>query len=127
MEWVKSIHITCVFLSFCGFFLRGIWKLTDSDLLQAKWVRVLPHVVDSMLLLSALMMLYIAHLSVLQNNWLIAKICALILYILLGMFAFKYARTKFTSALAWGAALLVFIYIVSVAVTKSVVVFSAVL
>ena len=51
---IKHLHVTCVVLSAAGFLLRGLWMITGSALLQHRLTRVLPHVVDSLLLLSAI-------------------------------------------------------------------------
>lgn len=120
MDWLKLIHISCVVLSFSGFFLRGVWMLSDSAMLQKKWVKIFPHIVDTTLLSSALIMLYTRQWSVLDHQWLQVKIFALLLYIGLGMLALKPGRSKAARAGAWLAGLLVFAFIVSVAFTKSV-------
>ena len=119
MEWLKPVHISCVALSFLGFFVRGFWVLSDSPMHNKKWVKTVPHIIDTLLLLSALLMLYVSGWSVFDMPWLQAKIVALLLYIILGMIALKYATTRLVQACAWGAGLVVFLYIVSVAVTKS--------
>jgi len=92
--------------------------LTDSSLLKNKRVKIVPHVIDATLLTSALIMLYILQLSVLDQQWLQAKIVALLVYIGLGFLALKPGRSKAFRSGAWVAALLVFLYIVSVALTK---------
>ena len=120
MEWIKSIHISCVVLSFSGFFLRGIWMLSGSSMLHKKWVKTVPHVVDATLLLSALLMLYILQWSVLDYQWLQVKIGALLVYIWLGMLALKPGRPKRVRFVAWLSGLIVFLFIVSVAINKSV-------
>ena len=120
MEWLKPVHITCAVLSFSGFLLRGIWMLQDSSLLNQKWVKIFPHVIDTILLVSALMMLYVLHLSAIENSWLLAKIGALLVYIALGMLALKYGKNKQVRGVAWVSGLLVFLYIMSVALTKSI-------
>jgi len=120
MEWIKTLHISCVILSFSGFFLRGIWMLFDSAMLANKWVKIVPHIVDSVLLLSALSMVYMQSLSILQNDWLLVKIAALLVYILLGMIALKHGKTKKIRVIAWCSGLVVFLYIASVALNKSV-------
>ena len=119
MEWLKLVHVSCVILSFSGFFVRGLWVLLDSHMLQKQWVKILPHIVDSMLLASAVLMLMALHLSVFEHNWLIAKILALLIYIALGMLALNPGRSKVVRGMSWVAGLMVFLYIVSVALTKS--------
>lgn len=120
MDWLKLIHVSCVVLSFSGFFLRGVWMLSDSIMLQKRWVKTFPHIVDTTLLSSALIMLYTRQWSVLDHQWLQVKILALLVYIGLGMLALKPGRSKVVRSAAWLAGLLVFVFIVSVAFTKSV-------
>jgi len=120
MHWLKILHVSCVILSFSGFFLRGIWMLFNSVLLTNRWVKIAPHIIDSVLLLSALSMVYIQHISILQHDWLLAKIVALVGYIALGMIALKLGKTLRIRVAAWCSGLVVFLYIVSVALTKSV-------
>ena len=120
MDWIKTLHISCVILSFSGFLLRGIWMMLNSVMLANKWVKIVPHIVDSLLLLSALSMVYIQSISILQHDWLLAKIAALLIYIVLGVIALKHGKTKQIRVVAWCSGLVVFLYIVSVALNKSV-------
>ena len=120
MHWIKLIHVSCVILSFGGFFLRGIWMLSGSTLLHRKLTKIIPHVVDAILLGSALIMLYAMELSVFDLPWLQVKIVALLVYIGLGMLALKFGRTLRVRVFAWLAGLVVFLFIVSVAMSKSV-------
>ena len=50
---LKSVHVSCVAVSYSLFFLRGVWALRDHVYLERRWVRIVPHVVDTLLLLSA--------------------------------------------------------------------------
>jgi uncharacterized membrane protein SirB2 len=120
MLWVKYIHLAAVLLSFCGFVLRAGWMLADSPMLGKRWVKVLPHIIDTALLLSALWLVYLMSLPLLQTDWLLAKIIALLVYIVLGTMALKRARTKAQRLMFALLAILVFLYIVSVALSKSV-------
>jgi len=119
VEWLKTVHVTCVILSFSGFLIRGLWVLAESDKLENNWVRRVPHVIDTVLLGSALLMLYTRQISVLDNDWLMAKIGALLIYILLGVLALKPGRKKNIRVAAWLSGMCVFGYIVSVALSKS--------
>ena len=114
---LKHLHITCVALSYSLFFLRGIWMLRDSSLLQQRWVKIAPHMVDTLLLASAIALAWQLGISPLASPWLGAKIIALLFYIVIGAYALKRGRTKRIRLIAWLAAQLVFFYIVSVAVT----------
>ena len=116
---VKYLHVSCVLLSYILFFLRGIWMLRNSSLLQLRWVKVVPHIVDTALLLSAVTLAIQLSISPLSNPWLMAKIIALLLYIFLGTIAIKRGKTKGIRLSAWLAAQLVFIYIVAVALSHN--------
>lgn len=115
---LKHLHVTFVVLSLAGFLLRGAWMLADSPRLRARWVRIAPHVVDTGLLLSALALVFMTHQYPGAQNWLTAKVIALFVYIGLGVVALHPGRPKAVRAAAWLAALSVFAYIVSVAVTR---------
>jgi len=114
---LKTIHITCVFLSFSLFFLRGIWLLRESSIMQQRWVRIAPHSIDTVLLISAILLAWQLGYSPFNSPWLAAKIIALLFYIGLGMLAFRFAKTKGSRLYAWLAALLTFAYIVAAATT----------
>jgi len=118
-EWLKLIHISCALLSISGFALRGYWMLTSNPLLQARPARVLPHLLDTLLLGSAIWMLVLWQLNPFQLTWLSAKIIALLVYIGLGMVALRFGKTRGIRAGAYGLALATAAYIVSVAYSKS--------
>lgn len=114
MLWLKHLHITCAVLSFCGFALRGWWRLSAPTRLRQRWVRTLPHVVDTALFLSGVYMLWLYRWWPQDQPWLMAKLTALIIYILLGALALRQGQP-------WQvlAALAVFAYIASVALTRT--------
>ena len=116
---LKNIHMSCALLSISGFLLRGYWMFTGSRLSHIKPVKILPHVVDTVLLLSALGLLYILGFGLLSQNWLVHKITLLLVYIVLGMIALgdKYPLKK--KAAAFASAVVVFVYIVGIAITKT--------
>jgi uncharacterized membrane protein SirB2 len=120
VEVVKAIHVTCVVLSFSGFFIRGIWMLRDSELLKRRWVKIVPQIIDSLLLASAITLAFQLRFSPLEQPWLMAKIIALLVYIGVGLVALRFGQHKSTRLLAWLLGLFIFIYIVSVAFSKSV-------
>lgn len=116
---LRHLHYLTVVLTFCSFVLRGIWMLIDSPWLQQRWVRIVPHLIDTVLLASALGLSAILHQYPFVHGWLTAKVLALILYIILGSIALKRGATKTIRVAAWLAALTIFGYIVSVALTRS--------
>ncbi len=116
---LKTLHITCVVLSFSLFFLRGVWLLRGAPIMQQRWVKIAPHSIDTLLLVSAIWLAWQLGYSPFNAPWLAAKIAALLLYIGLGMLAFRFAKTPRTRLLAWLAALLTFSYIVLTAITHN--------
>ena len=115
----KDIHVSCVILTFVLFFVRGVWMIIDSDLLQRKWTKRVPPVIDTVLLASAIVLSVNIYQYPFVHAWLTAKVVALFLYIGLGMLALTYGKTKKIRILNWVAAQLCFIYIVAVAITKN--------
>jgi uncharacterized membrane protein SirB2 len=120
---LKHLHVTCVALSGLGFGLRGWWMLRESPLRQHRLTRVLPHIVDTLLLGSALTMAWLSGQYPFVNGWLTAKFCALLAYILFGMMALKRGRTRVIRARYLALAALAYAYIVSVALTRNPLVF----
>jgi uncharacterized membrane protein SirB2 len=113
------VHVACAYLSIAGFALRGALMLGGSPLLQARFARVAPHVVDTLLLLSALAVAWLSGQYPFAQGWLTAKLLALIAYIALGTVALKRGRSKALRATAFVLALATVLYIVSVALTRS--------
>jgi uncharacterized membrane protein SirB2 len=116
---LKNLHVLCVIVSGSGFFMRGLWMLSDSPRLNLRWVRIVPHVVDTQLLGSAIAMAVISAQYPLVQDWLTAKLIGLLVYILCGMMALRRGKSKTTCGIFFAAALLAYAYIVSVALTRS--------
>ena len=121
---IKYIHITCAVLSGSLFLLRGYWMLAESDMLQRRWVKVVPHIVDTLLLTSALIMVFWSGQYPFVQSWLTTKVIALIVYIALGTIALKRGKTKAMRSGALLAAIVTFAYIVSVALTRQATIFT---
>jgi uncharacterized membrane protein SirB2 len=115
---VKHVHVICAVLSIAGFALRGALMMRDSALLQARLARVAPHVVDTLLLASAVALSWQSGQYPFAQGWLTAKLLALVLYIVLGTIALKRGRTRRVRIVAFWLALLTVLYIVSVALTR---------
>jgi uncharacterized membrane protein SirB2 len=117
---VKHMHITFVALSGILFLTRGVWMMNGSAMLQRRWVRIVPHIIDTLLLASALALAVWSAQYPFAQNWLTAKLIALFAYIGLGTVALKRGKSKAVRIAAFIAALAVFVYIVMVAVTRQV-------
>lgn len=115
---LKAVHVGCAALSLAGFVARGIGMLRGAAWRQRRWVKIAPHVVDTLLLASAIGLALAVRQYPFMHGWLTAKLLALVGYIVLGSIALKYGATKTVRLGAWLAALAVFGYIVAVAVTR---------
>lgn len=116
--WVKYLHVACVILSLSGFAARGALMLAGSRLLDARWVRVAPHVVDTVLLASAAWLAWFLQQYPFVHGWLTAKIVGLFAYIGLGMVALRRGRTRRVRATFLALALMAAAYVVWVALTR---------
>lgn len=116
---LKLLHVGTAILTISGFMLRGYWMISGSPKLQLKLVKVLPHVVDTVFLLSGIGLIVVLNLPVLSQNWLLMKFAALIAYIVLGAIALGRGKTLRTRIVAFVLSLAVFAYIAGVALSKS--------
>ena len=115
---LKIVHVSCVAASYALFVVRGIWMMRESLHLQQRWVKIVPHLVDTLLLASAVALAVMSHQYPLANGWLTAKVAGLLIYIGLGTVALKRGKTRRVRVTAWLAAQAVFFYIVAVALTR---------
>lgn len=115
---VKLIHQGAVALSLTGFFVRGAASLAGAAWVRQRAARTLPHLVDTVLLLSALTLAGMLRLTPANAPWLMAKVAGLVLYVALGVVALRPGRSRRVRVAAWLGALATAGWIVSVAITK---------
>ncbi len=115
---VKYVHVISVVLSLTGFFLRGILMMRDSPQLAARWVRVLPHINDTVLLIAAFSLAAMSGQYPFIVDWVTAKVFGIIAYIILGTLALRAASARSMRIACWVASMAVFGWIVSVALTR---------
>lgn len=115
---VRTLHVACAAISIAGFAARGALMLADSPHLHQRWLRVAPHVVDTLLLASAIWLAWFLGQMPFVHGWITAKVFALLAYIVLGMVALKRGKSKGARAGAFAAALGAAGYIVWVALTR---------
>ena len=113
---IKHLHMTAVGLSIVLFIVRAYWSVSGSALLQRRWVRILPHVVDTVLLTCGVILAAIIGPN---QPWILTKIVLLIAYIGVGTIAIKRGRTTRGKLTAAVIAVAIFAYIVGVALSKS--------
>lgn len=114
---MKHLHISCVVISISLFILRAALEWQGLSWRRWRLLRILPHIVDTVLLGSALWLAFSMQQYPFANDWLTAKVIALFAYILLARQALLVHTTH---RLAWFAAALMSVtYIVGVALTHS--------
>ena len=116
---IKLIHMSTAFISISLFMLRGFWVFRESPMMTKKWVKILPHVNDTVLLITAIFLTMGINQYPFTHDWLTAKLIALFFYIGFGMFALKRAKELKNKVMFFILALLTFSYIVGVALTRT--------
>lgn len=116
---IKLIHMSTALISISFFVIRGYWVFKHSDMMNKKWVKIVPHVNDTVLLITAGILAYTLQQYPFVDSWLTAKFIALLVYIVLGTFALKRAKKMKNKILFFILALLVFSYIVGVALNRT--------
>ena len=116
---IKLIHMSTAFISISLFLLRGFWVYRNSTMMNKKWVKIVPHVNDTVLLITAIILSLSIQQYPFTDSWLTAKFTALIIYIVLGMFALKRAKELKNKVIFFILSLLMFGYIVGVALTRT--------
>ena len=120
MQILKDIHVFCAYATGLGFLLRGTLALVGSRLTRHKLTRILPHIIDTCLLASGILMVYSWSVSFASQSWLVAKLIALLIYIAFGLLMLRWGRTTGRRWIGLGGGLLVYLYIIGVAHSKSV-------
>ena len=116
---LRNLHIACAVASIVLFVLRHVLTLRNVDWRKSIALRVMPHVVDSVLLVSAILLTIIIGQYPFVNSWLTVKVVALVVYIVLGIQALKRERSQLARRVTFMAAVIVFGFIVTVARTHS--------
>lgn len=106
-------------LSITLFLLRAALMLVWPKALNARWLKIFPHVIDTLLLVSAIGLMLVVSQYPITDNWLTAKLLGLFAYIGFGTIALKRGRNLKTKLLALVAALFSLGYILAVAITHS--------
>ena len=112
---IKAVHVAAVIASGVLFLLRGFAVQLGAKWAMAAPLRYLSYSIDTVLLTAALMLVTILHQYPFVQGWLTAKVLLLIVYVVLGSFALKRGRTRAVRTACWIAALLVYLFIVSIA------------
>ena len=117
--FLKYSHLALALVSISGFVTRGVWMLKSSSRLSSRLTRIAPHLVDTLFLATGIALVLQLDLPVMRSPWLLAKLTALVAYVVLGMIALRRGPTLQIRLLAFVGALSAFAYIVGTALTKS--------
>jgi uncharacterized membrane protein SirB2 len=117
---VKLLHMICAALSISGFSARAALKFAGSAILQQRWMKIVPHCIDTVLLSCAVYLAIASGQYPFSQHWLTAKVLALLVYIVAGMVVLKYASNQRQRTLALIVALASFGYILAAAFSRSV-------
>jgi uncharacterized membrane protein SirB2 len=115
---IKQLHIMTVVLSITLFTLRFLVLIRSPAWQPRRWLKVLPHVNDSLLLIFAILLCIIIQQAPLISPWLTEKVAAVILYILAGMFALKWSKTRLSKIIWFMIAIFMFAYAANIAINK---------
>lgn len=86
-----SLHVFCAFLSLALLIIRGTMQLSGKDWRAVKLLKILPHLTDTILIVSGLTLFF--WLSYQVETWIIMKVVFLLLYV---FFSAKYFSRKAT-------------------------------
>lgn len=114
----KHLHMTIAVISVALFTLRFAWLLLNSEELNRKWVKILPHIVDTLLLGIGIVMAVKLAINPVEHLWLLEKLLAVIAYIFTGYYTLKLARTRFMQIFGYLGAIGWILLIVKLAITK---------
>jgi uncharacterized membrane protein SirB2 len=117
--WLTKVHMGLALSSVTLFFIRGLWMMADSPMRQQRLVKIAPHVIDTLLLLSAIVLVAQTRQYPWEHSWLAAKVIALLVYIGIGLVAMRLGRSKQIRVFAWLLALTVFGYMLLVATHRN--------
>lgn len=113
---LKSIHMLFILLSVGSFISRVVLAEFKPELLRAKILKIMPHVIDTILLLTGVSLVFQGNWMAGEFGWILTKLVMLVAYIGFGVVAMRSVNMR-----RWGAfviALACFGYILSVAITK---------
>ena len=119
MLLLKEFHVALAYVTVAGFVVRGLLSLADSPLRNRTWMRVAPHVIDTLLLAFGIGLAVSMSLSPFANSWLMAKIVGLVAYVGFGVMAMR-ARSRQLKIFGFIAAIACVGYIFAVAYSKQV-------
>ncbi|QHM70814.1 SirB2 family protein [Mixta intestinalis] len=118
---IKHLHLLTVVVTITLFILRFVWLQSGSAMMSHRWVRIVPHINDTLLFVTGVCLVMITHFYPFtpQGNWLTEKLFGVIIYVALGVVAFgRRPREAKVRWIAFIVALAMLGIIIKLAVTK---------
>jgi uncharacterized membrane protein SirB2 len=116
---VRAVHVGCAGISISLFTARGAMQLGGVAWRRWRWLRIAPHINDTVLLGAAITLAVRSGQYPFVQPWLTAKVLALCAYVALGHVALGRDVPPRRRRIAFAAAMLSVSYIVGVALTRS--------
>jgi uncharacterized membrane protein SirB2 len=116
---IRIVHTSCALLSICGFAARGYLKVHQDNVPQSFKYKVLPHIVDTVLLASAIMLVILSGHYPFVSPWVTAKLVTLLVYISGGILLMRLRLGKIMRGVAYVFTMMCGAYIILVAFSKS--------
>ena len=118
-SFIKILHLSTVSFSIVFFLIRRIWRFNNNSLVRKRWVRKTSQFNDTVLLAWGIFMAVSIQQYPFVHQWLTAKLVLLVIYILLGMVALHWVRCRALQVSAWLTAILVYAYMVGIALNRN--------
>lgn len=117
-----TVHLISVALTIGFFIARYWWRYSNNPLINARWVRIAPHCIDTVLFLSGVGLMWkTGYLPFTDKGaWLTEKLFGVIIYIALGFIALgrRRPRSQQSRFIAFLLALVVLFIIIQLAITR---------
>lgn len=117
---IKHAHMMFALISITLFILRAWLAVPAPARIKSKLLKILPHIVDTLLLAMGVWLAVLAKQIPFDNSpWLTAKVIGVVLYIIVGTIAIKRGKTRGQRLIATFVSIAIFAYIYGVAISKS--------
>jgi uncharacterized membrane protein SirB2 len=117
-EMTKNLHLTFMLLSVLLFLTRFVLTLNASPILQKKALKIAPHIIDTLWIITAIGLCLMVQQYPFVNPWVTEKLLAFVMYFFMVIFALKLAKTHLMRLIGVVGALSWLAYAGMVAVTK---------
>lgn len=115
---LKHLHMTIAVISILLFTFRFALTLVNSNKLSLKWLKIAPHIIDTLLLGLGIALAIKLSLNPAEQLWLAEKIFAVLAYVFTGYYTLKLARNRTMQIIGFLGALGWVMLIVRIAISK---------